>query len=82
MTIAKGRAQLRVGTLHAAVRAKVVGRSSIELVPVSGTPALRRALASPIQLGPLPDGVQLTGIVLRTGSATIAGRGEGGELKA
>jgi hypothetical protein len=82
VTIAKGRAQLRVGTLHAAVRARIVGRSSIELVPVNGTPALRRALAAPIQLGPLPDGVHLTGIALRTGSATIAGGGESGELKA
>jgi LmeA-like phospholipid-binding len=80
--IAKGRATLRVGTLHAAVRARIVGVSSIELVPVSGTPALRRALSAPIQLGPLPDGVHLTGIAMRTGSATIAGRGEGGVLKA
>ena len=82
VTIAKGRATLRIGTLHAAVRAKIAGRSSIALVPVSGTPALRRALAAPIQLGPLPDGVHLTAIALRTGTATIAGAGEGGELKA
>jgi LmeA-like phospholipid-binding len=82
VTIAKGRAQLRVGTLHAAVRATIVGRSTIKLVPVSGTATLRRALATSIQLGPLPDGVHLTGIALRSGSATIAGSGEGGELQA
>jgi hypothetical protein len=82
VTIAKDRAQLRVGRLHAAVRARIVGRSSIKLVPVSGTPALRRALAASIQLGPMPDGVRLTGILLRNGAATIAGGGEGGELKA
>ncbi len=58
------------------------GLSSIELVPVSGSPTLRRALAAPIQLGPLPDGVHLTAIALHTGSATIAGTGEGGQLKA
>ena len=31
------------------------------------------ALAAPIQLGPLPDGVHLTGIALRKGAATITG---------
>jgi hypothetical protein len=82
VTIANGRATLRSGPLHAAVRARIVGRSSIELVPVDGSQPLLRALASPIQLGPLPDGVRLTSILLRKGRATIAGRGESGELKA
>ena len=82
VTIANGRAILHTGSLSAAVRAKVVGRSSIELVPVSGSAPLRRALSSPIQLGPLPDGVHLTAIALRAGAATIAGGGAGGELKA
>ena len=45
VTIAKGRATLHMGTLHAAVRAKIAGLSSIELVPVerlSGAPARAR----------------------------------------
>lgn len=82
VTITKGRATLRLGQEQAAVRAKIVGRSSIELVPLSGPQALMRAIAAPIQLGPLPDGVRLTGILLRPGRATIAGRGASGELKA
>jgi hypothetical protein len=82
VTIKKGSATLHMGTLHGAVRAKIVGQSSIELVPLSGSPAFRRALAAPIKLGPLPDGVHLTGIVLRKGSATIVGRGEAGRLRA
>jgi hypothetical protein len=82
VTIAKGRATLHMGTLHASARAKIAGLSSIELVPVGGSPTLRRALAAPIQLGPLPDGVHLTAIALHTGSATIVGTGEGGQLKA
>jgi len=42
---------------------------------------LTRALAAPIQLGPLPEGIRLTSIVLRRGGATIAGRGGAGELE-
>jgi hypothetical protein len=82
VVIDNGRATLRIGTLHLAVGAKILGASSIKLVPLSGSQTLVRALATPIQLGPLPDGVHLTGIVLRKGRATIAGRGEGGKLKA
>ena len=45
--------------------------------------ALRQALAAPIQLGPLPEGIHLTGIALRKGAATITGRGDAGRaLKA
>jgi hypothetical protein len=82
VTINKGSATLRMGTLHAAFRAKILGVSSIRLVPVNGSQALTRALAAPIQLGPLPDGVHLTSIVLRKGRAALTGRGEGGKLRA
>jgi hypothetical protein len=82
VAIDKGGATVRMGTLHAAVGARIVGVSSIRLVPVNGSPTLVRALATPIQLGPLPDGVHLTGIVLRKGRAMIAGRGAVGKLKA
>jgi hypothetical protein len=81
VTIAKGRATLHSGALKAAVRAKLVGVSSIQLVPVSGSPTLTRAFAGPIQLGPLPEGIRLTGILLRKGGATITGRGDAGELE-
>jgi hypothetical protein len=82
VVIDNGRATLRIGTLHLAVGAKILGASSIKLVPLSGSQTLVQALATPIQLGPLPDGVHLTGIALRKGRATIAGGGEGGKLKA
>ena len=82
VTIAKGRATVHSGTLNASTRAKIVGISSIQLVPVSGSTTLVRALAPPIQLGPLPEGIRLTSIVLRKGGATITGRGSAGELKA
>ena len=59
-----------------------MGISSIRLVPISGSATLTRALAAPIQLGPLPEGIHLTGISLRQGAATIAGRGDAGRLKA
>ncbi len=81
VTISQGRATLRSGALNVATRATILGISSIQLVPVSGSPALMRALADPIQLGPLPEGIRLTSIVLRKGGATIAGRGDAGELK-
>ena len=81
VTIAKGRATVRSGTLNVATRAKIVGISSIQLVPVSGSATLVRALAAPIQLGPLPEGIRLTSIVLHEGGATIAGRGGAGELE-
>jgi hypothetical protein len=82
VTIAKGVASLRMGAQRAAVSARIVGLSSIKLVPVSGSPPLMRALATPIQLAPLPDGVHLTGIVLRKGRATLSGGGGGGKLRA
>jgi hypothetical protein len=82
VTIGNGRASLHSGGLNAAVRAKIVGNSSIQLVPVSGSATLTRALATPIQLAPLPDGIRLTGIFLRKGTATVAGRGDAGKLKA
>ena len=58
------------------------GCPSIRFVPRSGSPALRRALSGAIQLGPLFDGVHLTGIALRTGRALLTGGGPGGSLKA
>jgi hypothetical protein len=82
VTISRGRATLHSGSLNVAVRAKIVGISSIQLVPISGSSTLLRALVAPIQLGPLPEGIHLTGIVLRKGSATITGRGDAGKLKA
>jgi hypothetical protein len=78
----KGNATLHAGALRGTVRAKVVGGSSIQLIAVTGSAPLMRALQAPIQLGPLPDGVQLTGIVLRKGRATIVGRGEAGTIRA
>jgi LmeA-like phospholipid-binding len=80
--ITRNRATLRMGTQRAVVRARIAGVSSIELVPVSGSAPVMRALSDPIRLGPLPDGVRLTGVLLRNGRATIAGRGEAGDLKA
>jgi LmeA-like phospholipid-binding len=82
VTLSKGRATVHSGSLNVAVRAKIVGISSVQLVPVKGSPTLLRALVAPMQLGPLPEGVRLTGIVLRKGTATITGRGEAGRLKA
>jgi|SRR3954449_11328354 hypothetical protein len=82
VSIGNGRATLHSGGLNAAVRAKIVGATSIELVPVGSSATITRALVSPIQLGPLPEGVRLTGIVLRKGAATISGRGDAGSLKA
>lgn len=82
VTITKGGATVRTGKLHAAFRARILGISSIKLIPVNGSPTLTRALAPPIQLGPLPDGVHLTSIVLRKGRGSLTGRGEGGKLRA
>jgi LmeA-like phospholipid-binding len=82
VTITKGVASLRMGKQRAALGARIVGLSSIKLVPVSGSKPLMRALAAPIQLGPLFDGVHLTDIVLRKGRATLTGSGEGGKLRA
>jgi hypothetical protein len=82
VAITKGRATLHLGSQSAAFRAKIVGRSSIEFVPVGAASSLARALRSPIQLGPLPDGVHLTGITLRKNAATIGGKGAAGVLKA
>jgi hypothetical protein len=80
--IGNGAATLLIGKLHTVVGARIVGVSSLRLVPRSGPPALRRALAGAIQLGPLFDGVHLTGITLRKGGATLTGAGPGGEIKA
>jgi hypothetical protein len=82
VTIGKGAATLRSGKLHAVVGAKIVGLSSIRFVPRSGSASLRRALSGAIQLGPLFDGVHLTGIALDAGRATLTGGGVGGKLKA
>ena len=41
-----------------------------------------RALTGAIQLGPLFDGVHLTGIALHKGGATLTGAGPGGNIKA
>ena len=82
VAITKGRATLHLGKLSAAFRAKIVGRSSIEFVPIGGDASLTRALDSPIQLGPLPDGVHLTGITLVKNHATIGGKGAAGVLAA
>ena len=56
-----------------------MGRSSIRLVPRSGSPALRARSAGAIQLGPLFDGVHLTGIALHKGGATLTGVGAAGK---
>jgi hypothetical protein len=82
VTIARGSATLRSGKLHAVVGARIVGLSSIRFVPRSGSASLRRALQSAIQLGPLFDGVHLTGIALNKGRATLTGAGAGGKIKA
>ena len=82
VTIGKGRATLAMGTVHAFVTARILGVSSIQLVPAGGSATIAKALASPIQLGPLPDGVHLTGIALRTGRATLTGRGVAGTIRA
>ena len=59
------------------------GSSSIRLVPAQRLGRRSRARSrAPIQLGPLPDGVHLTGIALRKGRATITGGGDGGKLRA
>jgi LmeA-like phospholipid-binding len=80
--IHQGDATLRAGSLRSTVRVKVVAGSSIQLIAVNGSALLVGALETPIQLGPLPDGVQLTGIVLSKGFATILGRGEAGTIRA
>ncbi len=82
VTIDKGVATLRVGKLHAVLGAKIVGLSSIRFVPRSGSALLMRALSGAIQLGPLFDGVHLTGIALDAGRAALTGAGAGGKLKA
>jgi hypothetical protein len=82
VTIGNGVATLRMGKLHAVVEAKIVGLSSIRLVPRSGSAAFGRALSGAVQLGPLFDGVHLTGIALTKGRATLTGAGAAGKLKA
>ncbi len=82
VTITRSGGTLVMGTLHAVVRAKIVGASSFELVPVSGSSTLTHALTTPIPLGPLPDGVHLTGIALQPGRATISGSGNAGGIRA
>ncbi len=82
VTIDKGVATLRVGKLHAVLGAQIVGLSSIRFVPRSGSALLMRALSGAIQLGPLFDGVHLTGIALDAGRAALTGAGAGGKLKA
>jgi hypothetical protein len=82
VTIGKGRAAVAMGSQHASMGAKIVGVSSIELVPAGGSAALTQALTVPIQLGPLPDGVRLTRISLRAGRAVIVGGGDAGRIRA
>jgi len=80
--IDKGSATLNMGSMHADVGAEILGTSSIKLIPRSGTPLLEQALKAAIPLGPLPDGVHLTGIFLRKGRATLTGGGPSGKLEA
>jgi LmeA-like phospholipid-binding len=80
--IGSGSATVRSGKLHAVMGARIVGISSIRLVPRSGAAALQRALSGAIQVGPLFDGVHLTGVALKQGRATLTGEGAGGKLKA
>ena len=82
VAITSGRATVTLGSRHAAMTARIVGTSSVKLVPLGGSAALAGELAAPIQLGPLPDGVRLTGITLRAGRATITGGGRGGTIRA
>jgi LmeA-like phospholipid-binding len=82
VTIGNGSATVRSGKLHAVFRARIVGISSIRLIPRSGNAALERALGGAIQVGPLFDGVHLTGIALQLGRATLTGEGGAGKLKA
>jgi hypothetical protein len=82
VAIASGRATVTLGSRHAAMTARIVGTSSVKLVPLGGSAALAGELAAPIQLGPLPDGVRLTGVTLRAGRATITGGGRGGTIRA
>jgi LmeA-like phospholipid-binding len=82
VAITKGQATVAMGSQHATMSARIVGVSSIELVPAGGSAALAQALTAPIQLGPLPDGVQLTRITLRAGRALIAGSGDAGRIRA
>jgi LmeA-like phospholipid-binding len=77
-----GIATLFVGKQRAIVGARIVGLSSIRFVPRGGSPVLSRALTGAIQLGPLFDGVHLTGIALHRGGATLTGAGPGGKIKA
>ena len=64
--IHKGDATLRAGSLRGTVPAKVTGLVD-QLIAVNGSSPLMQAFRTPIQLGPLPDGVTLTGIVLSKG---------------
>jgi hypothetical protein len=82
VAIGTGKATLSIGSQQATMRARIQGRSSIRLVPLSGSAMVMQALDDPIVLGPLPDGVRLTGIALRPGRATITGGGGAGSLKA
>ena len=77
-----GQRRFSLGKQHAVMGAKIVGLSSIRFVPRSGSPTLGRALTGAIQLGPLFDGVHLTGIALHKGGATLTGAGPGGDIKA
>lgn len=82
VTITKGRATVAIGTRQVAISATIAGASSVRLAPAGGSATLAAALAAPLQLGPLPDGVHLTAITLRAGRATISGGGGAGSLRA
>jgi LmeA-like phospholipid-binding len=82
VTITTGSATVTLGSRHAAMTARIVGTSSVKLVPLGGSATLAGQLSAPIQLGPLPDGVHLTAITLRAGRATITGGGRAGRIRA
>ena len=68
------------GALRMRAALKVVAPDIVRIVPLDGSPAVRRALASRIQLGPLPDGVSLKGVRLKDASAILTGGGPAGRI--
>ena len=68
------------GALRMRAALKVVAPDVVRIVPLTGTPAARRALAVSIRLGPLPDGVSLKGVRLQDASAILTGGGTAGSI--
>ena len=68
------------GALRMRAALAVVAPDVIRIVPLSGSPAARRALAASIRLGPLPDGVSLKGVRLQDASAILTGGGPAGRI--